>query len=420
MIHSSGSAFPKFSRLILLALAGWLIFNLVQTVGYIAADYSPIPIGDYWRVPLHSEHRIGLPELIYMADTFFLHGRMYLPIALSGLCYIGVWFVLIWAAYSQQAMESPVREIALLLAGIVIAWKGCSSAIAMPFQLQFTMLQFAAATILAILGRKSAKGTQSCRRTDEESVETGGLSVPVLREFLKRHLVVAIAAVVFVAASFLQHRFLLTQHPIQSLKALCSYAGMPFGSPSTGMLIGAINLLLMGSLFAFAWQRGLLKSRLGVVLFGSYLFDLIGFQFAQATMPIMNWALLTIALLWLVGQAKSQNWSFVAASLFAAFFAYGFLKAAPWFERLARIFKTRKSLPQCWKTMSFNRIKLDVSSPIRSLCARFQKRLKTITKPSGPTAKISGLVRMSHGCCLHRRRLWVRSRTSIRYRVAWN
>ena len=377
----------RLLKIILLLLAAWMIFNLFQTMQWVITDYTQIPVSDYWRIPefwpnfhaahwsnlwrQHNEHRIIFPELIFIADTFLLHGRMYLPIILSCALYFGIWAVLVVASYSRSGLVYPCREIALLLAGIVMAWKACSTQIATPFQLQFTLVQFASAIALLFLSRLAETGRLRyllwviaagivCTYTSANGMMMWLVLIAMglaLKVSLRHITILTAVAAVSIATFFIGYRFLPSQmstnirHPLLAFEFLCSYLSMPFGtffSPSFGVTVGASNLLLMGACFWFLWRE---KSELGTLIFGMYLFTLISallttggrmdlndHQFAQAkalryvTMPTVNWALLAIALVWLPGRWQRQSWSLAGAFLVAAFFAYGFGKSTPWVE----------------------------------------------------------------------------------------
>lgn len=383
----AGKPVSSLWAVIILLLAGWLIFNFVQTVLLVVGDYSLLPLTDYWRIPQfwanfhashlstlwvqHNEHRIVFPELIYVADIFLFQGRMYLPIALSGLCYLGVWILLVWAAYSTS-LKSPIREIALLIAGVVIAWQGCSSVIATPFQLQFTMLQFVSAAAFILLAELTETnrtiylcGTIAAGIVVNYSSANGMLLWPVLiiaglllRLPRQRVLVLTGSAVFSLGVYFIHYRFLPSQigsnikHPLLGAEFLSSYMGMPFGSffaPWFGILVGAISLISMSCCTLVAWRRGLVNSRLGLLVFGLYWFtvlsalltmlgrmDLGDSAFLQAkaaryvTMPTVGWSLAVIALVWITDEAASRTWSLILAFLICGFFGYGFVKARRW------------------------------------------------------------------------------------------
>jgi len=382
-------------NLFLLLLAAWAMFNLAQTIHFVWNDYSQLPVEDYWRIvqlwsnphairwtnfwEQHNEHRIIFPELVHVTDMLLLHGRMYLPIAVSGLCYLGIWCVLAFTVYSQKMIAWPAREAALLLAAVIIAWKGCSTVIATPFQLQFTMLQLFSVLSLLFLSllaettwSRYLAAVVACGVVCTYSSGNGMLMWVILIAaaiFLKisfrQILILTAAAALFTGAYFFHYRFLPSpiktniRHPLQAAAFLCSYFSMPFGGyglRTFGFKVGAANLLCMTACAVLAFRRGLLKSRLGIVVFGSYLFvllsallttagrmDLNDHLFAQAkawryvTMPTASWALLAIALVWIIASLCSRtglspDWSLLAALGLAVCFFLGFRNDAAWVE----------------------------------------------------------------------------------------
>jgi len=372
----------------LLALAGWAVFNLIQTFHSVLADYSPIPVEDYWRItqfwagPVrwanlwrqHNEHRIIFPELVHIADMRLLHGRMYLPIAVSGLCWLGVWCVLAFSVYSRKMMEWPAREAALLLAAVVITWKGCSTVIATPFQLQFTLLQLFSVLSLLFLSLLA----ETARARYLAAVIAAGVvctyssangmlmwiiligAALFLKVSLRQILILTAAAAVFSGAYFFHYHFLPSliaanlHHPLRAAAFLCSYFSMPFGGyglRTFGFKAGAVNLLAMSVCGVVAFRRGLLRSRPGIVVFGAYLFILLSallttvsrmdvrdYLFDQAkavryvTMPTAGWALLAIAVVWVLDTVWPQRGPLVAALGLAVCLFLGFRQDGGWVE----------------------------------------------------------------------------------------
>jgi len=357
------SALPAFSRLLIAFLGAWALFNLFQTVKYILADYSPIPITDYWRIPQlwanghalrwtslwqqHNESRIIFPELIEAADMLLLHGRMYLPIAVSGLCCLGIGFVLAWAAYSGNSMPSPAREAALLLAAVVITWKGSSTVIATPFQLAFTLLQVSSMLALLFLSKlaETRRGIYLAAVISAAVVCTYSaasglllwiilLAAAILLKIIPRQILILTAAgVTFSGLYFFHYRFLPGMINT-SIPFLCSYFSMPFGG--FGFTAGAANVICMSACAVIAGRRGFLLSRLGIVVFGAYLFIFLGAllttEAAPVTLPTASWALLAIALVWTAATLSSPAGSMAVALSLSAGFFFGFHRAAGWVD----------------------------------------------------------------------------------------
>ena len=387
-------------QIVVIALAGWFIFNLFQSFNYVLADYPQVPVADYWRIPQlwadphtirwsnlwvqHNEHRIVFPELIYIFDMLLLRGRMYLPIAVSGFCYLSVWGVLAWTVYSEESIATQslsrqisslqIRQIVLLLAGILMVWKGCSTVIATPFQLSFTLLHLVSIFAFAFIWKVAESGRSKYLAAAilaavvcTYSTANGMLLWPVLIAtaiFLKiarsQILILTIAAVAFVAVFFFQYHFLPSaistniRHPLAVFAFVCSYLSMPFSAhqlPVFGFVVGGIHLLLIAVCGILAARWRLLYTRLGTVLFGTYLFtfasvlltaagrmDLNDTLFDQAkawrylTVPTIAWALLTIAVLWIVFIAASANLATLSAVLIAGLFYDGLRHSSEWVE----------------------------------------------------------------------------------------
>ena len=149
----------------------------------------------------------------------------------------------------------------------------------------------------------------------------------------RRLLALAIAALLFGGLYFVGYQFgnelnirNLVSHPIYLLGFVGSYLSMPFGgmnSPEFGMWIGLANLLLTACLFVFALRRGLLNSRPGILLFGSYAFTLLTILLTAAgrmdpneatfsaakppryiTVPLMNWAVFILLSFWVTSRSR--------------------------------------------------------------------------------------------------------------------
>ena len=390
MFKNPAKLLANLQFIFLAVLALWLVINIFQTTSYVLADYPQMPVQDFWRIPQywadpstihwsnlwqqHNEHRIIFPELIDVTDMLLLRGRMYLPIAVSSACYFGIWCVLVWTLYTQRSFESPAREIALLLSGIIITWRACSSVLATPFQLQFTLLQLVSILALVFLYKLSesrrnihmaaviafaAIGTYSSGNGTLMWIVLVAAAL-LLKLNIRQTLILTIAAICFTGLYFFHYTFLPSQmsinirHPIKCMAFLLSYFSMPFGGyglRTYGFKVGAVNLGLMAACFAVSWKRGLLRSRLAIVLFGSYLFlllsallttagrlDLNDYPFAQAkafryvTMPTVSWALLFIALFWLL----EKKWSLLIAVGLSICLFIGFRKASGWVEYTRR------------------------------------------------------------------------------------
>ena len=377
-----------FVHLALLVLSAWLVFNWYETIRRIIASYLPLPFMDYWRVVLsylhwqahdfrflwiqHNEHRIVFPEIVFLSDMSVWHGREYLPLAVSFLCYFSIWIVIAWTVASDSNLSRLDRALPILLAGIAIGWKGSASALAFPFLLQWTLTQLPA--ILALLFITYAKDRNrwlilviASAVIATYSSGNGMLFWPVLvgagflRRLRKRQMAALIASgVVSVGLYFVGYRFShdlhlanLIRHPLYSLSFIGVYLSLPFGnmkSPMVGVYVGLANLVVAICLFAYAARERLLRTRQSVVLFGTYCFTLLTalitaagrmdvtdttFIAAKAdryvTVPLVNWGVLISLTLWL---AARRRWRIAPAPAlafcFAVLLAIGFLNLHAW------------------------------------------------------------------------------------------
>lgn len=344
--------------LLLLVLCGWLAFTWYQTVYRMVRYYTPLPAWDYWRTAAfvrfyqafdfrilwrqHNEHRIVFPEIVFAADYLLLRGRQVLPLTISFLCYMGSWLVLGWTFARYASVPKLVRTIGILLAGIIIGWQGSAVVLADTFLLQWTLLQLAVLLSLVLLARlkETAANTDLaavivCAVIATYSSGNGLLLWPVLLAAAlllsigRRHiLVLAIAAIVSIGVYFIGYQFVgrlsiaeLLTHPGYLLEFIGAYLSMPFGEIKTtefGVTVGLLSLASTVFFAVAAIRNRLLASRLGIVLFGWYLFMLLTilltaagrmnlndrtFSAAKAnrylTGPLVTWAVFILLALWL-------------------------------------------------------------------------------------------------------------------------
>ncbi|HTU45472.1 MAG TPA: hypothetical protein VMF91_10445 [Bryobacteraceae bacterium] len=353
--------------LLLLVLCGWLAFTWYQTIHRVVRYYTPLPTFDYWRTAAslrsyqafdlrilwhqHNEHRIVFPEIVFAADYLLLHGRQVLPLAISFLCYVGSWLVLAWTFARHGSVSKPVRTIGIVLAGIIIGWQGSAVVLADAFLLQWTLLQLAVLLSLALLARlkETAANTDLaavivCAVIATYSSGNGLLLWPVLLAAAlllsigrRQLLVLAIAAIVSMGMYFIGYQFVgrisiakLLTHPGYLLEFIGAYLSMPFGAIKAtefGVTVGLISLALTVFFAAAAIRNRLLTSRVGIVLFGWYLFMLLTilltvagrmnlndatFSAAKANRylagPLVTWAVFILLTLWL---SARLGWRFV-------------------------------------------------------------------------------------------------------------
>ncbi len=351
----------------------WLVFNWFEAVRQILDYYNPLPTWDYWRVPeflnaykafdvrilwkQHNEHRIVFPEIVFALDMLLLHGREILPLAVSFLCYFGVWVVLAWTLFSERALAPAVRNTAILLAGIIMGWKGSAFVLASPFLLQWTLMQLAVVLSFAFLSRfkSTSKGAYFAAAILSGIVATYSsgnalllwpllLVAGALLSFTRRQMaVLAVAAVVSVGVYFIGYSFTgklnlsnFILHPFYSAKFLAAYLSMPFGgmkAPEFGVRVGLTSLLVTVVLLVIAARTRLLRSQMGIVLFGSYSFTVLtalvtaagrmeptdphfnGAESARyVTVPLANWAVFICLCLWI---ASRRHWKFASARAIA-------------------------------------------------------------------------------------------------------
>jgi hypothetical protein len=188
-----------------------------------------------------------------------------------------------------------------------------------------------------------------------------------------RHLAaLAVAAIAFGGAYFVGYRFSsdshpanLITHPIYTAKFIAAYLGMPFtvitdapAVPTLGITIGFFNLMSVLTLAVFAWRRGMLLSRPGIVLFGTYAFTLAAIVFTAVgrmnpadpdfvaasaaryiTAPLLNWAVTFFICFWFAGLTKWKGTLVPASAMvLGILLALAFAQLAPWLANQADLF----------------------------------------------------------------------------------
>lgn len=377
----------------------------VQTIQRILHYYSAVPIWDYWRVVQdlpayqrfylpalwrqHNEHRIIFPELVFALDMLFMHGRQILPLAFSFLCYVLTFAILAANFCSDGRVAWTNKIIAICLAGVVVFWQGCASALASAFLLQWTLLQLCIACALTFL--VSVKQTGQIKYLAYVIIAAvvatyssgnglflwpllvaGGLLLKIGRRQLG---ILAISGLVFGGAYFIGYRFTGSGNMENPLKHLlyfiqfsAAYLGMPFSEstnlypelnvPVLGICIGLFNLISVLFFGVVAWRRGMLASRPGIVLFGTYAFTLctvlitaVGRMYpadptARAavqprylTVPLMNWAATLFIYFWFAGLGRrSARLVPVIGAIFAMFLAIGLSQMQRWLGSESKAF----------------------------------------------------------------------------------
>ncbi len=355
----------RFQILTLLfgSLGAWLVWNWAHTVQELVRYYNPLPTADYWRVPYdlfhykklgiqiflrpHNEHRILFPEIIFLLDVFLWHGRLILPLVASFLCYLGTWVILSLAVRRDRAITPAMSTFAILLAGIVIGWKGAAVVLGNPFLLQWTLSTMCVALSFAFLARARGEATDTFLTGTIISAVVATYSsgnclmlwpllvgaAVILRLRRKKIIVLIIAAAASVGLYFVgynaPHKLNLAaflSHPFYALGFIATYISMPFGdikSPRFGAYVGIADILVFAILLAFAIRNRMLRSATAIVLFGVYFFVLltaaltaagrmdtadVGFSEAKASrywaIPLINWAVLILLCNWMSARRR--------------------------------------------------------------------------------------------------------------------
>jgi hypothetical protein len=382
---------PDAGLVAVFALAAWVAFSWYQTIGHIVRDYSPVPKFDYWRTAAflhfyqafdlsvlwrqHNEHRIIFPEIVFAADLLFLHGRELLPIALGFLCYLGNWLVLAWAFWSIKSMSKLLRAVAVLAAGVIIGWQGSAFNIADSFLLQWTLTDFAACLSLVFLVRlkETARLHYLIATIISAAVanysSANGLTLwavligaAFILSISRREMVVLwLAAALLIGVYFIGYQFTgtlsiknLLLHPFYATGFVGSYLSMPFGvlkSPRFGMHLGVTAMLILAVLAFIAVRSGLIRSRAGIVLFGTYAFLVItasitaagrmnpadpGFSGAKppryVSGPLVGWGVFILLCIWF-GSRWRRSAGYAASLTFAVLLALALPKLRWWMQQ---------------------------------------------------------------------------------------
>lgn len=392
MAERLGLADAPLALLALVPLCVWFLLHWLQTLVAVINSYNPLPVWDYWQVTQHfhryqafdwsvlwaqhNEHRILFPEIIFAIDALFFHERQLLPQTLNLLCYFFLWIVLAAAFYSEKMMNRLICTASILLAGVIIGWQGSVVVVGTPFLLQWTMLQLSVVLGLYLLTRRAERqawlyilGSVACGIVATYSSGNGMLlwlvlivGALVLRTPKVQLFTLIAAAVLSIALYFVGYQrsndlnlLAMLRHPLYLVGFVASYLSMPFGAIGNrtfALIIGSGNLFIfLAALYATRRHR-LLRSKLSVLLFGSYVFTLLtalltaagrmnpaDHQFIAAkaaryvSLPLVNWAVLLLAVIWLSSSRKWEVFSagnliFIAAMMLLAVFH----KLDPWLQ----------------------------------------------------------------------------------------
>lgn len=308
-------AFAYGRPAVLAALTFWVLWTGFHLIRKIFDFYTPLPMWDYWRVVeqfndyrsfhlaafwrQHNEHRILFPEIAFALDIVLLHGRMLLPIALSTLSYVGTWIVLSGTVISDASLGPFIRVAATLSSALVAFWEGAASVLAVPFLLQWTLMQLAAA--VALVGASKLRNPHSRKHLAAviaacvvASYSSGNgllvwplvIAIAIAVRARKQSIAaLGVAAVVAIAVYFVHYRVAdaskagnLVRSPLYSIEYVASYLSMPFGamhSPAFSVKTGVWLCLAVFVCAATAAATRRLFSQSTVVLLGYFCFTFL-------------------------------------------------------------------------------------------------------------------------------------------------
>ncbi len=387
-----------FTWTVMILLLSWAAWTWFSTLARIPGLYVEIPTEDYWRVVQnltriqsldfrflwrqHNEHRIVFPDLVFALDVLVAHGRRILPIITSVLCYLGSWLILARLVSREFGIPVTTRSAMICLAAVLIGWKGCTLVLANPFLLQWTMVEIVALASLLLLASVPAKCSPWLMTGSIVSAiiatysSANGLLLWIvlvacayLLKLNKAQMVILMtSAIISDGLYFFGYHFSgktdllnLISHPWSSISFIAVYLSMPFGgmkSPQFGLYLGMISLCGAVWLFIMAFREDLIKTRLGIVLFGHYAFTLltailiaagrmdimdVSFSGAKATrylVPVtINWAVFLILTIWIASVHKWRGFSVpVLVCLFTFLLSISFLKLKWWLQTGTREF----------------------------------------------------------------------------------
>lgn len=363
----------------LLLLGVWLLVGLIHDSRLLRRGYSSVPFWDEWRaidhfpaykhfqlrvfLQQHNEHRIVFPELILAIDGLLFHARQVFTIAMSCLFYVATWLLLAKSSLSSRTANRFALWCSILSAGIIITWSGSTLVLGTPFQVQWTLVEFAIAAALFSITRIGEFGDPRFRALTVAfaviatfSSANGLFLWPVLIvSALMLHLrkrdiaVLGISGAVSIALYFTDYRFsshsslaLAFQHPLFFLGFIATYIGVPFSpvSDQAGIVAGAISFSAFIGFGLYAWKSRQLRTWPGIVLFGFYFMVLLtGVMTAIGRMdpqnpsslgaakahryiivPLEGWACLALIAGWLLCESRVRLWAMPLASVLLALF----------------------------------------------------------------------------------------------------
>ncbi len=270
----------------------------------------------------------------------WFHGHQIFALAVSFCCYFAVWMVLGWAFQTDKSVSPPIRRMGMLLAGIIIGWQGCSVVLGNTFLLQWTLLEFMVVLSFACAAARRIPGAILAAVVATFTSANGMLLWPllliaglVLRISKTRLIAIAVCGAAAIAVYFTGYHSTnhldlpnVAKHPVYFTGFLASYVSMPLGAlgqPGAALTFGAFNLASFLGLLGFAARKRWLANTPGIVLSGFFLFTLATAALTAAgrmdasdpkflnalaarfvTLPLVNWAVLFLLLLWIAARSR--------------------------------------------------------------------------------------------------------------------
>jgi hypothetical protein len=327
----------------------------------------------------HNEHRVLIPELIYIADDMMLGAHEYLPIVLSALFQAATFGILGWVIWSDRKLSVPFRIALVLTGGVVLGWPGIAYVLSIPFLMSWTLVQLLVGAALLSMTRGRLAWPIACGVIATFSSGHGMLLWPVLllSGLMLRIGWTRLAAIALTgAASALLYFYRLVpggdsqgrvflHDPSWFFGFLSSMLSMPFSADRRilGLWLGPAGFVLFGIVLYVAWRRRLLTEAPAVVLFGVCIFSLLtvlvcgmgrtlptywDYPTAKVgrylSVPVCYWAALFLVSLWVLARVRSGALlAWTALAIVAGGMAYQFPRLNPWLERQFDIFARQQS-----------------------------------------------------------------------------
>ncbi len=383
--------------LLLVILAAWAAINWIETIHRVIRLYNPLPVEDYWRIPTHlensrffkvrelwhqhNEHRIVFPELFFVADMLWFHGEQLLPLAANLAAYFGCWILAVMALNSGASASTRTGRFGAAVSAIVIGCPVSAFVLSTAFLLNWTLTQFACCAGFLLLWRNKVTGGKFalwgaiCAGVVASYSSANGLLVWPVLAIAARLLQLPRRAVLTLAASGILsigiyfigyhrtgtlHLGELLRHPIYTFEFLCAFLSMPFSADraaSFSIIAGLVCILLTCYFFLLARRNRLLHSAFAILCFGFFAFAIltalltaVGRMSAThdklffaakpvryVTLPLLNWAFLVIAGLWIADRIRSKALLMLNTSLIAAILVFSMAPRLKKWERAREV-----------------------------------------------------------------------------------